>query len=86
MWLLFALLAGGLYTAQGLIGRHVLRGKKDAWAFSFYFSLIGAIVSFPFMLSAPKVPVTWQPWALALVVGLLIVGQNLLMFKSSNFI
>src|SRR5262249_40257279 len=86
MWLIFALLAGALYTGQGLITRHVLRGQKDAWAFSFYFSLVGAIVSFPFMLASPKIPTTWQPWALTLVVGLLIVGQNLLNFKSNTYI
>ncbi len=86
MWLIFALLAGALYTGQGLLARHVLRGQKDAWAFSFYFSLVGAIVSLPFMLAAPKVPLSWQPWALALVVGLLVVGQNLLSFKSANYI
>ncbi len=86
MWLLFALVAGALYTGQGLIARHVLRGQKDAWAFSFYFSLIGAIVSLPFMLASPKIPLSWQPWALTLIVGLLIVGQNLLSFKSSNYL
>lgn len=86
MWLVFALVAGALYTGQGLISRHVLRGQKDAWAFSFYFSLVGALVSLPFMLSAPKIPTTWQPWALVLLVGLLIVGQNLLNFKASNYI
>lgn len=66
--------------------RHVLRGQKDAWAFSFYFSLIGAAVSLPFMLAAPQLATTWQPWALMILVGLLIVGQNLLNFKSSNHI
>lgn len=86
MWLLFALLAGALYTGQGLITRHVLRGQKDAWAFSFYFSLIGAIVSLPFMLASPKFPTAWQPWVVTLFVGLLIVGQNLLNFKSSNYL
>jgi len=86
MWLVFALLAGALYTGQGLVTRHILRGQKDAWAFSFYFSLIGAIVSAPFMLVAPKVPTDWAPWVLTLLVGLLIVGQNLLNFKSANYL
>lgn len=86
MWLFFAILAGLLYTIQGLMTRHLLRGQKDAWAFSFYFSLIGALVSAPFLLSGIKVPFTWQPWGLALLVGLLIVGQNFLNFKSTNFI
>jgi hypothetical protein len=49
MWLFFAVLAGFLVTGESLITRHVLRGEKDALAFSFYFSLVGAVVSFPFM-------------------------------------
>ncbi|HET9946604.1 MAG TPA: DMT family transporter [Patescibacteria group bacterium] len=86
LWLLFALIAGLFYTGQGLLTRHILRTNKDAWAFSFYFSLVGALVSLPFMISSPTIPHTWQPWALTGLVGLLIVGQNLLNFKSSNFI
>jgi drug/metabolite transporter (DMT)-like permease len=86
MWLFYALLAGGLYTVVGLLTRHVLKGQKDAWAFSFYFSLIGAVVSFPFMLAAPVLPKSIGPWLLALLVGFLIVGYNLLNFKVSNYI
>ncbi len=86
MWLLFALLSGALYTAQSLLTRHVLRDQKDAWAFSFYFSLIGAVVSLPFMLAEPTIPTDPILWLLVLLVGLLILGQNLLLFKSSNYI
>lgn len=84
MWILFALLSGACYTAQGLITRHILRGNKDAWAFSFYFSAIGAIVSLPFMFYNMKVATSLNGWGLMLLVGLLIVVQNLLNFKSTN--
>lgn len=84
MWLVYALCAGILYTAEGLIARHVMRGKKDAWAFSFYFSAVGALVSFPFMLMAPTIPHTVVPWLLAGLVGILLVGHNLLSFLSSK--
>lgn len=84
MWLMYALLSGLLYTASGLITRHVLRGNKDAWAFSFYFSAIGAAVSLPFMLYNVKVATSVNGWGLMLLVGLLIVVQNLLNFKSTN--
>lgn len=84
MWLIYALVSGAFFTGESLITRHVLRQGKDAWAFSFYFSLIGAIVTFPFFLASPKLPHTLMPWLLAIVVALLLVGNNLLMFKTFN--
>lgn len=84
MWLLFALLSGVFYTAQGLITRHILRGNKDAWAFSFYFSAIGALVSLPFMLTNVRVATHSTQWTLMIIVGCLIVLQNILNFKSTN--
>lgn len=86
MWLFCALLAGVFYTIQGLLTRNLLRGQKDSWAFSFYFSLIGALVSLPFMLYDPVLPSSWQPWLLAPIVGLFIVGQNLINFKAYNYV
>jgi drug/metabolite transporter (DMT)-like permease len=86
MWFLFSSLAGVLYTAEGLLQRHFLRKQKDAWAFSFFYSLVGTCVSLPFMLADPKVPSTLMPWVMAIVVGLLIVGNNLLLFKAANHI
>ncbi len=75
------------FTLQGLITRHVLRGnKKDAWAFSFYFSAVGALISLPFLLVNFKVAHTWPYWAVMVLVGLLIVLQNLLNFKSANYL
>ncbi|MEK7141216.1 MAG: hypothetical protein AAB800_01570, partial [Patescibacteria group bacterium] len=84
MWLVFALISGAFYTAQGLITRNILRGNKDAWAFSFYFSAVGALVSLPFMLANIKIGTQIAPWALMIVVGCLVVLQNFLSFKSAN--
>jgi len=85
MWSTFAILSGSFYTIQGLITRHVLKGnKKDAWAFSFYFSAVGALISLPFLLTNFKVAHAWSYWAVMIIVGLLIVSQNLLNFKSAN--
>ncbi|HSW79892.1 MAG TPA: DMT family transporter [Candidatus Saccharimonadales bacterium] len=86
MWLFYALLSGLLFTGEILITRHVLRSGKDAWAYSFYFSFIGAVISLPFMLVDPTIPRSISAWLLALVVGLLIVGNNLLAFKSNNIL
>lgn len=84
MWFVFAMVAGILYTAEGLIIRHVMRAKKDAWAFSFYFSAVGAAVSLPFMLIDPQIPRTVMTWVLAVVAGLVLVAHNLLLFLSSK--
>jgi len=86
MWFIFSALAGLLYTGEGLLQRYFLRKQKDAWAFSFFYSLVGTIVSFPFMLASPVLPTTIWPWLGALLVGLLIVGNNLLLFKAANHI
>jgi drug/metabolite transporter (DMT)-like permease len=84
MWQLFAALAGALYTGESLLQRLLMRAQKDAWAFSFFYSLVGTAVSLPFMLSSPKIPTSLYPWMLAVVVGLLLVVHNLLIFSASN--
>ncbi len=84
MWLYFALLAGLLFTIQGLVSRYILKGNKDSWAFSFYFSAIGALTAFPFVILQPHFSENLYIWTLMVVVGVLIVVQNLLNFKSTN--
>jgi drug/metabolite transporter (DMT)-like permease len=86
MWLLFAFLAGALYTAEGLTIRHLLRAKRDPWAFSFFYSLVGTAITLPFMLAAPVLPQSPGPWLLAIVVSLLIVAHNFLVFKASGLL
>ena len=86
MWLLFAVLSGVFFTAENLLQRFHLKKQKDTWTFAFYFSLIGTIISFPFMLAAPKTPSNPAIWAMAALVGLLIVGNNLLFFRASGLI
>lgn len=83
---LFVALAGLLYASENLFQRHLLRQQKDAWAFSFFYSLVGTIVSFPFMLASPVLLTSMGPWLGALLVGMLIVGNNLLLFKAANHI
>ena len=84
MWFFFAALTGILYTAEMLVGRFLLRNQKDAWAFSFFYSLVGTVITLPFMLVDFNVPHHFNPWALAALVGVLIVIHNLLLFKASN--
>lgn len=86
MWLIWALFSGLFYTASNLITRYILKDNKDAWAFSFYFSFIGAFVSLPFILHQFQGGKSWQMWMLMIFVGILIVGHNWLNFKSSNYL
>lgn len=86
MWLLFAATAGIFYSAESLLGRFLLREQKDAWAFSFFYSVIGTIIALPFMLASPQLPTKILPWLLAVIIGLLIVAHNLLLFKSTNYL
>jgi len=86
MWLILSLASGIFYTLQGLLTRHVLKGNRDAWAFSFYFSFVGALTSLPFVLMNPKFAKTPTLWLLIFVVGGLIVLQNYLNFKSTNYL
>jgi drug/metabolite transporter (DMT)-like permease len=86
MWLFFSVLAGALYTAESLLQRFHLRKQKDVWTFAFFYCLIGTIVSFPFMLASPKIPSNPAIWALAAIVGLIIVGNNMLFFKATGII
>jgi drug/metabolite transporter (DMT)-like permease len=87
MWLIYALTSGLLYTGSNLITRHILKKEKnDAWVFSFYFSAVGALVALPFMLINIKIPSNTSSWLLMLVVGILIVIQNLFNFASSKYL
>lgn len=86
MWILFSVLAGVFYTTQNLASRSVLKAGKDAWAFSFYFSLIGAATTLPFLWFSFDVPTTPWPWFLVGVMGLLIVLHNFLTFKATNYL
>jgi len=86
MWFLFACISGLFYTINSLITRRILKGDKDAWAYSFYFSLVGALISLPFMISSFKVAHNILLWLLLVFTGALIVAQNLLIFKSTNYL
>ncbi|HUQ85543.1 MAG TPA: DMT family transporter [Candidatus Limnocylindrales bacterium] len=85
-WVLYSVLAGMLFTAGSLLSRHILKAEKDPWAYSFWFSLGGALACFPLMLISPQVPTGWWPWALALVLGIGIVAHNVLQFTALRYI
>lgn len=92
MWLILALIAGGFYTASGLITRHVLKTGRDSWAFSFFYSAIGALVTLPFVVGIYAyngeftVPEEGFGWGVMVIVGFLIILHNFLNFRSSNYI
>ncbi len=86
MWFIFSLLSGLFSTGNNLITRKVLRAKKDAWAFSFYYSAIGALISFPFLINQFKAASSVSMWLFMLIVGILIVIQNFFVLKAANFL
>lgn len=86
MWLTFAFISGFFYTVLGLLTRYILKGNRDAWAFSFYFSFVGALTAIPFLLHDLKLSSNLTSWGLIILVGILIVLQNYLSFKSANYI
>ena len=86
MWLIWALISGLFYTGNSLITRYILKGSKDAWAFSFYFSFIGMLVSLPWIIAHFQGAKSLSMWGLILFAGLLVVGHNFLNFKSSNYL
>ena len=83
MWIFLSVLAGGLFTAESLAQRRLLKGNGDAWAFAFYYSLIGAVISLPVMLVDPELPQSPGEWLLAVLIGALIVGNNVLLFRAT---
>lgn len=83
MWIFFSALAGALFTAESLAQRKFLKGQSDAWAFAFFYSCIGAIISFPAMLGSPQLPHSWRDWCLVLFIGGLIIGNNVLLFSAT---
>jgi drug/metabolite transporter (DMT)-like permease len=83
VWIFLSVLAGGLFTTENLARRRLLIRNNDSWAFSFYYSLIGAVISLPVMLFKPELPQSLSQWLLAGLVGVLIVGNNVLLFRAT---
>jgi drug/metabolite transporter (DMT)-like permease len=84
MWIVLALLSGAFATGENLLARHTLRANRDVWAFSLLYSLVGAVITLPFMFYHLALPQTLGPWLLAAFVALLIVGNNYLLFKATG--
>lgn len=85
-WFTWALLSGAFYTILGLLSRQILKNNHDSWSFSFFFSLIGALVCLPFALWQPQITTYWFPWAVLVFISLLIVLHNFLSFYSAELL
>jgi drug/metabolite transporter (DMT)-like permease len=86
MWLLYAICSGLFYSFGGIIARYLLKGKKDAWAYSFWFSFVGAIIVFPFVIINYEGPKTFWIWLLGITICLVIILHNYMVNKATNFI
>ena len=80
-------MSGVFFTGSDLISRYVLKDKvTDHWAFSFYFSFVGALVNLPLMIINFKAPAGSNLWWMLFAVGTLIVINNFLFFRAQKFI
>ena len=87
MWLLLSFISGLLFSSQQILTRYVLKGSgKDAWAFSFFASAVGTLVSLPFILLKPQFGLSVNVWIVMIMVGLLIVLHNWFTFKSASYL
>ncbi|HEX9804287.1 MAG TPA: DMT family transporter [Candidatus Dojkabacteria bacterium] len=86
MWILFSVLAGTCFSLSSLVSRYVLRAQKDSWAFSFFYSVIGALVVLPLFIFKAKVSDEFGDWLILILVSFLIVFHNYLLFKATNFL
>lgn len=86
-WIVFSTISGTCYTISNIIARKVLSKSDDAWAYSFWFSFFGMIVTLPLAVLEPKFPsVQSNFWVYAVVtaMGLGIVGHNWLVFEATK--
>ncbi len=85
-WFIYALLSALFYTIAGILTRKLLKGNKDAWAYSFWFSFIGAIIVSPFLLSEKNFTNNPTAWTMIILMISFVVLHNYLKNKAVNFI
>lgn len=86
MWLLFSIISGVLASSQSIIARMFLKNIKDAKAFSFYFSIVGSIVTLPFVLTNGQFSRNLDTWVILILICILIVIHNWLFFAATKYI
>jgi drug/metabolite transporter (DMT)-like permease len=92
MWFVLAILSGIFYTGSSLITRHVLKTGRDSWAFSFFYSAVGALVTIPFVIGiyiyTGEIALADDAfgWGAMVLVGFVIVFHNFLNFRASNYL
>jgi drug/metabolite transporter (DMT)-like permease len=87
MWFTYAILSSLFFIVSRTIQRYMLKGDKDFWAYSFWFSAIGALVNLPIVFIKPGslegLPTDWT-WLAFLGIGAAITLHNFLNFSSSR--
>ena len=86
MWFTYAILASLFFVGSETIQRYLLKGNKDFWAYSFWFSAFGALINLPFMLSDFEAPSEISFWLLVAWLGPLITLHNFLNFSSVKYL
>jgi len=86
MWFIYALIAGVFFAINSLMIRHYARKNEDMWILSFYFSFIGSIISLPLFLYEFRVSYDWTFWGGILLIGVILVINNILGFKAARLL
>jgi len=86
MWLFYVLISSVLFACSSIASRYLLKGAKDSWAYSFWFSGISALLSLPFMLYSPHFSRELKLWGLVVLASALIVVHNFFSFRAFSYV
>ncbi|MGV8151138.1 MAG: EamA family transporter [Candidatus Woesearchaeota archaeon] len=86
MWFLYAIISGVLFGLNSLVVRYYSKKHKDSLITSFYFSFLSAIILLPFFIYEAKISNTYVFWGGILLLGAILVLNNLLSFKAAQLV
>ncbi len=86
MWFYYAIAAGIFFGVNSLVMRYYSKNHKDAEISSFYFSLFSAILMLPFFLSERQIADTYIFWGGILLLGVIIVINNIWTFRAAQLV
>lgn len=81
-----AIISGLMYAISGVMGRFILRSQKDTWAYSFWFSFLGAIICLPVMVLNFDSQFSIKIVILCIILSLVVTLHNFLNFKGVGLI
>jgi drug/metabolite transporter (DMT)-like permease len=86
MWFYYAIASGLFFGINSLVMRYYSKRHKDEGITSFYFSLLSAIIMLPLFLIERQISNTYVFWGGILLLGVIIVVNNLWAFKAAQLL